>query len=74
MRRLGEEPQEVRPLARLDPDHRRAVVGEVAHRDRPCRAAAELQDLQALEGTVGAHAIPSAARAASSEPSMPIPA
>ena len=41
------DPQEVGRLARLDAQHRRAVLDEVPRRDRPGRAGAELEDLHA---------------------------
>src|SRR5205823_10772579 len=70
VRREPERAQEVRPLTRLDADHGRAVIGEIARRDRARGAAAELENRRAGEEI--RHTRPSARSRASSPAPMPI--
>src|SRR5207253_4376637 len=67
--REAERAQEIRAPARLDADHGRAVVREVAGRDRAGRAAAELEDGRAGEEIH--HTTPSARRRSSSAAPRP---
>src|SRR5262249_10254420 len=69
VRREPERAQEVGTLLRLDADHGRAVVGEVAGRDGSRGAAAALEDRGA--GGERAHTTPSARSRASSAASTP---
>ena len=67
--REAQRAQEVGALPRLDADHGRAVVGEVARRHRAGGAAAELEDGRAGEEI--RHTTPSARSRASSAAPMP---